>query len=299
MVPVAKLLDYMISPVPIRIEELKVDPSMLKIKGLIVSQFGHLPGRTLKAKGISTSSWAFTYIVRGSGYYQAGDRPVQPLSAGSLFWEWPGTTFRYGPGDDSDWDEYYINFNGTRVREWLDNRILKPECVYTVGVDSKWIRKIEAIGDLIESGVPDNADRAALLLESLIFDFSSTHEGLKAGATSHRKNEYILGILEDISNSLYQPWDERQLLERHHLSRSTLRRIVHQNTGYPLNEYVNRLKVSEAKKLLIGTPLQIKEISRLLGFDDNAYFSRIFKKYAGRTAASFRSDTKDGQQPRT
>ncbi|WP_409342096.1 AraC family transcriptional regulator [Paenibacillus sp. MBLB4367] len=285
-----KLLDYMVSPLPIRIEELKVDRALLRIKGLTVSQFGHLPGRTLRNKVTPHRHWAFTYIVRGTGFYQAGDGPAQKLETGSLFWEWPGTTFRYGPEEGEGWDEYYVIFDGGRVQEWLDNRILEPGSVCRIGVDSTWVRKIETIGDYLESGIPDNADRAALLLESLVYDFSIAGAGFKASGRPTRKPEFVLRVLEDIANSLYQPWDERQVQERNHVSRSTLRRIVRQNTGYALNEYVNRLKIAEAKKLLRLTPLQIKEIAHMLGYEDHAYFSRLFRKFTGMTAAAYRTE---------
>jgi AraC-like DNA-binding protein len=288
-----KFLDYMISSLPIRIIELKVDRSKLKIKGLTPLQFGHLPGRTPMRRNSTTESWAFTYIVRGSGTYQIGDGPVQRLEAGSLFWEYPGELFHFGPDPGKDWDEYYVNFEGPRVMEWLDRLILEPGKVLRVGLDNKWIHKIETIGDYMESGIADNADRAALLLESLVYDFCSANESRKSGIRPERKPEFVLRILEDIGECLYKPWDERHIWERNHISRSTLRRIVHQSTGYALNEYVNRQKVAEAKKLLRMTTLQIKQIAQMLGFEDTAYFARLFKKFTGMSAMTFRDKHSD------
>ncbi|MBD2863929.1 MULTISPECIES: AraC family transcriptional regulator [Paenibacillus] len=289
-----KFLDYVISPLPIRIIDLKVDRSKLKIKGLTPIQFGHLPGRILMRRGAKPESWALTYIVKGRGTFQVGDGPVQRLEAGCLFWEHPDDVFHYGPDPGEDWDEYYVYFEGSRVQEWLENSLLQDtDTVFRIGMDSKWVRKIETIGDYMESGLADNADRAALLLESLIYDFCLANESRKTNDRPSRKPEFTLQILEDIASSLYQTWDERQIWERNHISRSTLRRIVYQNTGYSLNEYVNRLKISEAKKLLRMTSMQIKEISKKLGFEDAAYFSRLFRKFAGMSAAEFRAKHHD------
>ncbi|UVI31720.1 helix-turn-helix transcriptional regulator [Paenibacillus spongiae] len=288
------LLDYMISPQPIRIIDLKVDRAKLRIKGLTPLQFGHLPGRIMMRRSAMPESWALTYIVRGRGTFQAGDGPVQRLEAGCLFWEHPDNVFHYGPDPGEDWDEYYVYFSGSRIQEWQENRLLQDEdTVFRIGLDSKWVRKIETIGDYLESGLADNADRAALLLESLIYDFCSANESRRTVDRPSRKPEIALQILEDIASGLYRPWDERQIWERNHISRSTLRRIVLQNTGYSLNEYVNRLKVSEAKKLLRMTGMQIKVISQKLGFDDAAYFSRLFRKFAGMSAAEFRAKHHD------
>lgn len=283
----AKLLDSTISPLPIRISDLKVERSKLKIKRLTVFQFGHLPGRTSKKKNATYTHWSLSYIVRGKGTYQYDDKPQQLLEPGSVYWEWPGSLFHYGPTEGQGWDEYYVCFEGDRVEEWLDSGLIRPESAFYIGVDPYWVQKLEAIGDYLDSGVPDNADRAALLLESLIYDIYAANPETKTDPT-RRIPEQTVRVLEDIANSLYQPWNEQQIWERNHISRSTLRRIVYQNTGYSLNEYVHRLKVAEAKKMLMHTSLQIKEISNMLGYNDPAYFSRLFHKYAGLSAAAFR-----------
>ncbi|MNI06603.1 HTH-type transcriptional activator Btr [compost metagenome] len=87
--------------------------------------------------------------------------------------------------------------------------------------------------------------------------------------------------MDDISHSLYQPMMTEQIAKRHHISHSTLRRIVSEYTGYPLNEYIHRLKMAEAKKILLNTEVTVKEISDALGYKDVFYFSRLFKKYVG------------------
>ncbi|MBP1991070.1 AraC family transcriptional regulator [Paenibacillus eucommiae] len=283
----AKFTDFMISPLPIRVIDLKIERSKLKLKGFTVLQFGHLPGRISKRKGASYECWAFSYIVRGKGSFQVDGQQLQRLEAGSLYWEWPGASFDYGPDPNESWDEYYVSFEGTRVNEWLEAGIISPDSVMQIGLDNRWIHKIETIGALLESGIPDNADRAALMVESLIFEFYAVNASRSSFYPS-QKPEYVLHVLDDIANSLYQPWNEQQVWERNHLSRSSLRRIVHQNTGYSLNEYVNRLKISEAKKLLTYTSLQIKDIAYKLGFDDAAYFSRLFKKFTGISPNKFR-----------
>ena len=296
----AKLFDSAISPLPIRISDLKVERSKLKIQSLTILQFGHLPGRTLKRKFAKYEHWSLSYIVRGKGIYHYDDEPVQRLEAGSIYWEWPGSVFHYGPTEHGGWDEYYVSFAGNRVQEWLNSGIILPDRAQFIGVDPYWIQKLEAIGDYLDSGVPDNADRAALLFESLVFDMYAARLS-KTADRAGRVPEQTVRVLEYIASHLYQPWDERQVWEQNHISRSTLRRIVRQNTGYSLNEYVNRLKIAEAKKLLLHTSLQVKEIAHMLGYADPAYFSRLFHRYAGVSAAAFRSqsmrqDVQDGQQ---
>ncbi len=48
--------------------------------------------------------------------------------------------------------------------------------------------------------------------------------------------------------------------------------------------------ISEARRLLIYTDKSAKEIAALLGFDDQATFSRFFKKNTGKSITEFRSN---------
>ena len=76
---------------------------------------------------------------------------------------------------------------------------------------------------------------------------------------------------------------------RHHISIPTLRRDRSRVPGFRSAEYVHRLKVAEAKKLLLDTDKTVKEIADLLGYTDIFYFSRLFKKYVLAAPKTYRS----------
>ena len=48
-----------------------------------------------------------------------------------------------------------------------------------------------------------------------------------------------------------------------------------------LFDTINSLRVEKAKELLLRGDKKIYEIAALTGFEDTAYFSKVFKKYAG------------------
>jgi len=69
---------------------------------------------------------------------------------------------------------------------------------------------------------------------------------------------------------------------------SLLNKICYKNTGLTLKQFHLTLKMTEAKRRLIFTNENINEIANYLGFEDVAYFSRIFKKKSKFTPTSFR-----------
>lgn len=280
-----KFMDYIISAHPIRVTELKVDKSKLLIQALTITEMGHLPGRTLRRENVTFDSWAFAYIAGGSGNYQVNGGALQPVEAGSLFFVFPHANFHYGPDENGWWDEYYVRFEGIRIQEWLRDWLSHTETVKQIGYDETVIGKLELMHMLVDSGEPANVDRASLLLESILFEcILKSREPPK-----NRVKQHVSQIIMEISNELYRPLDTVKLAERIHLSVPSLRRIVSQYTGFPLNEYIHRLKVAEAKKLLLNTDMQVKDISKALCYTDVFYFSRVFKKYVGVAPNHYRS----------
>lgn len=66
-----------------------------------------------------------------------------------------------------------------------------------------------------------------------------------------------------------------------HVSAGYLSRFYKNKTGENLFDAINRLRIHKAKELLRQGNKKIYEIAELTGFDDTAYFSKVFKKYAG------------------
>ena len=72
-------------------------------------------------------------------------------------------------------------------------------------------------------------------------------------------------------------------------SEDYLSRIFHTQMGISLWNYLARLRVQHAIGLLYSTGAGLAEIADLTGFQDEAYFCRVFKRIAGTTPGYFRS----------
>ena len=65
------------------------------------------------------------------------------------------------------------------------------------------------------------------------------------------------------------------------LSSSYLCRIFKSEVGTSITNYLNNLRVRKAATLIKENTLSMKEISSMVGIDDQLYFSRLFKKCMG------------------
>jgi AraC family transcriptional regulator, transcriptional activator for feuABC-ybbA operon len=59
------------------------------------------------------------------------------------------------------------------------------------------------------------------------------------------------------------------------------------NAKLPGYEFFNKIKVDKAKEIIIEGDKKIKEVAQILGFTDEFYFSRIFKKIEGISPTEF------------
>ncbi len=85
------------------------------------------------------------------------------------------------------------------------------------------------------------------------------------------------------------PISRWQLAEAVHVSEDYLTRIFRSELGLSPWEYLNRYRIHLASKLLQGSALTINEIASRTGFQDQAYFCRVFKKITGTTPGKIRS----------
>ena len=76
------------------------------------------------------------------------------------------------------------------------------------------------------------------------------------------------------------------------LSKSYFCRILKDELGCTFTEYVNHLRVERAKLYLRDSTMSIADIAYAVGFDDQSYFTRIFKKLTNVSPGQYRKSKK-------
>lgn len=73
-----------------------------------------------------------------------------------------------------------------------------------------------------------------------------------------------------------------------HVSPNHLNKRVKSETGKTTSELIKEVTILEAKVLLLQTKMTVKQISSELGFNDDSYFSRLFKNETNYTPSNYR-----------
>ncbi|SFE89486.1 Response regulator receiver domain-containing protein [Paenibacillus catalpae] len=75
---------------------------------------------------------------------------------------------------------------------------------------------------------------------------------------------------------------------RYHMDPSYLSRQFKAATGENFIEYVTRKRMEKACELLRQSDSKVSDIAELVGYENQRYFSQVFKKFTGRTPSEFR-----------
>jgi AraC-like DNA-binding protein len=87
------------------------------------------------------------------------------------------------------------------------------------------------------------------------------------------------------------------LADEFHLSRTYISRLFKEHVEDNFIDYLIRIRIEAAKKLLKDKSIKINDISDAVGYTYSRSFTRTFKKYTGLTPTEFRDQASDGAEP--
>lgn len=133
------------------------------------------------------------------------------------------------------------------------------------------ISRIEAVDDVIRC--------MADIKEELI-------SASRANDTS--KKELMKSVLNYIKANMSKDLSLESIAERFHFSSSHLSRLMKRETGSTYPEYINNLRLAEAKNLLRNSEMNIHTIAFEVGYKEVSHFNRVFKKTVGINPTKYR-----------
>lgn len=92
-----------------------------------------------------------------------------------------------------------------------------------------------------------------------------------------------------VQRHLSEPIDTEKLAQELHYSRPYLSRKFKEETGMTLTDFILTKKSEEAARLLAYTDKSLIAVSDYLGFSSQSHFSRVFKKYIGKTPSEYKN----------
>lgn len=176
-----------------------------------------------------------------------------------------------------DWEYYWINFNGTVVKNIL-NRVGISDANYYIKFSNNaplqyFKEAIEALNDK-----PSQIFTATHCLFALFAALSKQRKSQQPLRESGKT--YFSQINEYIYEHLYDPnLSAQNVAEHFFISPCYFSTLFKRNANSSFRENINYERVKKATELLETTNLTVREIAEAVGFTDALYFSKVFKRY--------------------
>jgi AraC-like DNA-binding protein len=152
---------------------------------------------------------------------------------------------------------------------------------YAVGADSYLTKPFSAT--LLRSRINNLLESRKKLVEQFITKHTLTNKRATiAESMSKLDNEFINKVTQMIEENLSsEKTDITYLSDKMCMSSSTLYRKMKALTGLSTNEFIRKIRMQHAEKLLLEGKYSISEISFKVGINSTVYFRQCFKEEFG------------------
>ncbi len=227
------------------------------------------------------------YVTRGSGKFRAARFGSCEIVAGDLMLLFPGIKHAYCPHKETGWDEYWVGFAGSHAHRLWKNGLFHPEkAVHHIGVNTELITDFEEILLLCRQQSPGFQIRLGALVLQLL---AHIHTIEQQSRTEAGDREAVRKARQVMNKYIDTGLDMEVLSEEIGMSYPTLLETFRKYTGLTPYQYFLQLRIHRAKSLLQNPGLSVKEVAALLKFENQYYFSRIFKKKTGMSPSQWRN----------
>ncbi|MFJ3901918.1 helix-turn-helix domain-containing protein [Streptomyces sp. NPDC090025] len=242
---------------------------------------------TLPAVGPRTLDHHVAVLVSsGSGWYRGPDGRRTPVTAPAVLWLTPGVPHHYSADPGTGWDESFVDFTGPATATYTELGYIEPERPVVPLADAAPARAV--VARIARAARPGNP-----LLE--VETAAAVHELLvalrRARAGTDTAGDPLLAAL---ARDAFGRLSVAEHAARHGLTPAELRAAVRRAAGCSPKDYLLTVRLGRAKELLAATDLPVAAVARRVGYDDPAYFSRLFTRRVGTAPVRFRA-----QQSRT
>ncbi len=226
--------------------------------------------------------WQYTLSGLGRLRFNGVEHPVPPGTA--MFIVVPENHCYYLPRESAYWEFLYVSVNGSELVRLAAELRRRRGILFEHAPDSPAVGAAWEVLRMFHGNRPP--DRYEASVAAYRFITSLLAESERTGETG---NEPWLRQIHDYClANLSRPVTVEELADVAGCSRSHFSRRFKLVEGVSPHEFVSKLKMRLAVRLLQSGEGNIKTIAGECGFDDASYFCRVFKETYGVTPGEFR-----------
>lgn len=175
-------------------------------------------------------------------------------------------------------------------------KILDPYCVKKIifsnllGIDNILLKyKNTSIEKVIGDKIDFLNQLQRLIEKETLFNWYSNicHAVIQCCLEEDTLPSYIYNAVNYIKKEYMNPISLKQVAEYVYLNEWYFSTQFKRYIGQSFSEYLNQIRVEESQKLLKQKDMRISNVAQMVGFQDQAYFSLVFKRIMNQTPKQF------------
>ncbi len=231
-------------------------------------------------------SYLLCYTHAGYGLLNYGGREYT-LSPGDLFIINCLNAHSYRTKDDK-WMHSDLHLSGTFLSILYDTFIEDNGgiCIKR-NIGDAYLNELDKLLEIARTPSKHKGLMISNQIENLIVTLINTNT--HTNMPKNDMNEVIEYLVQYILHHYNDDLDLDFLSRFSGISKYYLSRVFHEYTGFSPNEYIIQTRMEHSRFLLTNTDLPIKRIGQMVGLENEAYFSRLFKSRNGVSPINYRN----------
>lgn len=217
-------------------------------------------------------AYAVVQLIDGSGWYEDERGYRAKLRKGDVVVILPDVGHRYGPEEGQLWEEFYMVFNGPIFDLWRQSGILKS------GLWKDHDGNLLDWGKRAMAAVETHGKQPLRLICETQIILAELRDYNPEEAVNSVKDAWCINAMKLLGGA---ELDIRSVAQEVGMGYENFRKAFKRKVGMSPNQYRQKQLATRAWHLISGSDKPMYEIAEQLGFCDEYYFSRFFKKQLG------------------
>jgi len=268
----------------------KIQPAAGRFK---IRRVEDIMGQNDLAHNLHRHSFFFILAIReGYGQHEIDFTPYE-VSANSVFFLRPGQVHQLqlkagSKGYLLEFDHEFYSPKEQTSAQRLRRASNKNHCILETSRFNKIYHTLAYMFEEFTGREPGYNEVIQSNLDIFCIEYIRQGSSAVVAAAHTYTQERLEEFLELLQKHVITNKQVADYLDLMHLSAYQLNDITKSSIGKTPSELINEQIILEAKRHLLATSNQIKDVAEILGYEDVSYFIRFFKKHTGYSPYAFR-----------
>ncbi|GAB1359294.1 AraC family transcriptional regulator [Porphyromonadaceae bacterium] len=266
------------------------------IAPLYIRKIGYFPRVKFHyvSKDKGSPYFMLIYCVDGKGWIQT--RGKEQVVEKNQFLILPSRQpYSFGANNKDPWTIYFIHFQGMQAEAYYQ----RARGVHNITPtdDSRIQERLRLFEEMYRSYSmaysPEYMIYSSIALSMFLASFVFLEQFRHLQSSSQKEIPFVSRVIHYMQEHLESNLTLNELASHFRYSSSHFSMLFQNETGVSPMHYFTRLKIQKACQYIELTNLKLNEISVKLGYEEPAYFSRIFSRSIGVSPSEYRAQKKD------